>query len=203
MSVMRNMARVAAFLAASTAAAGCAAGPVGKPLPATAIEAPALGDGAVDRKIGEGHYLVRFEGSGLRREQVDDYILYRAAQVTVRQGYDWFEFIDRYTERNLYTYFEPDPFDDPGGADGDDEEYEFWRDRTLVFQQAGLRQGTVRPKARRALRRSDLQVHSIEHFEAEAEIAMHKGKPPARDQRAVSARLVMQALGPIVANMPK
>ena len=38
------------------------------------------------------------------RETVETYLLYRAAQLTVERGFDWFEMADRNTEKHSSTY---------------------------------------------------------------------------------------------------
>ncbi len=60
---------------------------------------PALRPGAVgysDYRIEPRRYRITFEGGdGAPAGQVRDYVLLRAAQVTLRDGYDWFRITDR------------------------------------------------------------------------------------------------------------
>lgn len=62
---------------------------------------PAAGRAAVgfsEYRIEPGRYRVTFQGGGGAPEnQVVDYALLRAAEVTLRDGYDWFRVVDRYT----------------------------------------------------------------------------------------------------------
>ena len=60
---------------------------------------PAMRPGAVgytDYAIEPGRYRITFQGGdGAPAGQVRDYVLLRAAQVTLRDGFDWFRITDR------------------------------------------------------------------------------------------------------------
>jgi len=60
---------------------------------------PALRAGAVgytDYRIEPGRYRITFQGGdGAPAGQVRDYVLLRAAEVALRDGYDWFRISDR------------------------------------------------------------------------------------------------------------
>src|SRR5258707_5288832 len=63
--------------------------------------------GFTDQRLDQNHFRVTFQGNTLTsRETVESYLLYRAAEVTVSQGYDWFEAVERHTERNRQTYID-------------------------------------------------------------------------------------------------
>lgn len=54
------------------------------------------GVGYSEQTIEPGRYRVTFQGGGGGpAQQVEDYTLLRAAQIAVRDGYDWFRVIDR------------------------------------------------------------------------------------------------------------
>ena len=56
--------------------------------------------GFSDYRIESGRYRVSFQGGpGAPPEQVADLALRRAAEVVVRDGYDWFRVVDRMGER--------------------------------------------------------------------------------------------------------
>lgn len=85
-------------LAAATAVlalAACATPTVYQPLP------PGAARGAVgfsEYRIEAARYRVTFQGGGgAPPQQVADYALRRAAELAVRDGYDWFRVVDRYT----------------------------------------------------------------------------------------------------------
>lgn len=56
--------------------------------------------GFSEYRIEPGRYRVTFRGgSGAPANLVSDYALLRAAEITLRDGYDWFRVVDRYAER--------------------------------------------------------------------------------------------------------
>jgi len=60
---------------------------------------PASGPNAVgfsDQRIEPGRYRVMFQGGGgAPAQQVEDYTLLHAAEITERDGYDWFRVVER------------------------------------------------------------------------------------------------------------
>ncbi len=74
--------------------AGCETATLYQPAPnVTAI-------GYTDTRIEAGRYRVTFQGGdGAPESQVSDYVLLRAAELTVQDGYDWF----RVTQREGFT----------------------------------------------------------------------------------------------------
>lgn len=92
----------------------CQTGPAYRP------RGPGETVGYTDRQIAPNRYRVTFSGSsGARREQVEDFLMRRAAEVTVDAGYDYFSFDDRDTEARTYyrtTFIDPafDPAFGPG-----------------------------------------------------------------------------------------
>lgn len=52
--------------------------------------------GYSEQRIEPGRYRVTFQGGEGSPQQVQDYALLRAAQITLRDGYDWFRVIERY-----------------------------------------------------------------------------------------------------------
>jgi hypothetical protein len=56
------------------------------------------GYGYSEQRIEENRYRVSFAGnSATTRQTTEDYLLYRAAELTVQTGHDWFEVVDRNT----------------------------------------------------------------------------------------------------------
>jgi hypothetical protein len=71
--------------------AGCASAP-------TPYQAAQGGFGYSEQQIEENRYRVSFAGnSATTRQTVEDYLLYRAAELTVQTGHDWFQVVDRNT----------------------------------------------------------------------------------------------------------
>jgi len=150
--------------------------------------------GYSDQRIDDDHFRVSFAGNSLTsRETVERYLLYRAAELTVQNGFDYFVLINRDTETKTSTYLEPgfapspwgywrpywrwyrprfgwrsyDPFfDDP-----------FWRDR-------------------------DFDIRTVQRYEAMAEIKVGHGAKPANEVRAFDAHEVLNRLGPSI-QLPK
>jgi hypothetical protein len=56
-------------------------------------------------RIETNRFRVSFAGNSMTsRETVERYLLFRAAEITLQQGYDGFEMADRSTERHSNTY---------------------------------------------------------------------------------------------------
>lgn len=131
--------------------------------------------GFTDQRLDENHFRVTFQGNTLTaRETVETYLLYRAAELTVSQGYDWFEAVDRHTERDQQTYV--DPLYGPGP-------YGFWRPRWRSW--GGLGWGGWGPYW------GPESIDTVQKFQASAEIAMQHGPKQAGDLRAMNAREVL------------
>ncbi len=159
---------------------------------------PATGNGTAvrngysDTQIESNRFRISFSGNSLTsRETVERYLLYRAAELTLQQGFDHFILSDRDTEKKTdivrepgawgpgpWGYWSPswrfyrgprwgwrswDPFfDDP-----------FWRDR-------------------------DWDYRTVTQYEAMAEVVMGRGPKPADNLRAFDAHEVVSRLGPSI-----
>jgi hypothetical protein len=56
------------------------------------------GAGYSEQRLESNRYRVRFSGnSATSRETVENYLMYRAAEITLQYGYDWFVIADRMT----------------------------------------------------------------------------------------------------------
>jgi hypothetical protein len=111
MSVSHRIRHV--LLASALAMATLAACTTATPYQAD-IRGQRVSGGYSEQRIGEDRYRVNFSGNSLTsRDRVEGYLLYRAAELTVGDGYDWFLIVDRLTERDVQTYVEPEPFHDP------------------------------------------------------------------------------------------
>jgi hypothetical protein len=86
---------VPVIAAAVLSLAACATAPT--------LYGPAAAPGAVgysEYRIEPGRFRVTFRGGpGAPLEQVADYALLRAAELTLAEGYDWFRIADRYVRR--------------------------------------------------------------------------------------------------------
>ena len=63
------------------------------------------GYGYSEQQIEENRYRVSFAGNAATsRQTVEDYLLYRAAELSVQTGHDWFEVVDRNTVQEYAGY---------------------------------------------------------------------------------------------------
>jgi hypothetical protein len=95
--IARETARSLAALIVALLSAACSTGPEYKPrLPGEPV-------GYTDLQLSPTRYRVSFSGSSAsRRDDVENYLLRRAAEVTVQAGYTHFAFSRRDTERESY-----------------------------------------------------------------------------------------------------
>ena len=158
--------------------------------------APATGSGQYrtgywDEQIEPNRYRVTFAGNSLTsRETVERYLLYRAAQLTVERGFDYFVLSDRNTEKHTSTYVD-EPFG-PGP-------YGYWGPSWRFYGRYGYGRGfgwrTWDPFWGSPFDR-DIDVRTVERYEASAEIVLGHGPKPERNVRAFDARAVIQSIGP-------
>jgi hypothetical protein len=78
--------------------AACAGGP-------TPYQQARDGYGYSEQRIEENRYRVSFAGnSATSRQTVEDYLLYRGAELTVQTGHDWFEVVHRNTMQDYSSF---------------------------------------------------------------------------------------------------
>jgi hypothetical protein len=117
---------------------------------------------------------------------VETYLLYRAAELTVAKGFDWFEMVDRHTSTDQHAYVEPDSFYGPGYAWG------YWRPYWRYHGAWGWRGwdpywgGPFW---------DGYDVQTVDRYSASAEIAVYHGRKPS-DPKAFDAHEVLSNLGP-------
>ncbi|WP_295691563.1 hypothetical protein [uncultured Maricaulis sp.] len=88
------MRRVLITLASLAVLGGCAT-----PTPYQAADE--AGRGFTETRIESNRYRISFEGNSLTdRETVETYLLYRAAELTVESGYDYFTVVNRATDED-------------------------------------------------------------------------------------------------------
>lgn len=158
------------------------------------IRGQATSGGFSEVRLDADRFRVNFAGNSMTsRETVEGYLLYRAAELTVAQGYDWFSVVDRQTDRNARTYIEPDPFYRPWYGPG----YNYWRPSWRYYG-GGYGWRSWDPFFGDPFWADRMDVRTVEKFEASAEIVMHRGPKPEGDTRAFDARAVMDNIGPRV-----
>ena len=179
---------LAAVAAAAIALSACATATPSQPnIPGQAVKG-----GYSEIRLEAVRYRVTFSGNSLTsRETVEGSLLFRAAELTVSQGYDWFSIVERQTDRDVRTYVEPDPLYRPWYGPAYPYWYPSWR-----YYGGGFGWRTWDPYWGDPFWADRMDVRTVERFEATAEILMHKGAKPTGDARAFDARAVMENLGP-------
>lgn len=144
-------------------------------------------------RLEPNRFRVNFAGNSLTsRETVEGYLLFRAAELTVQSGYDWFAIVDRDTDKKVRSYVEPDPFYRPWYGS-----YGFWRPSWRYYG-SGFGWRGWDPFWGDPFWADRVDVRTIEKYEAAAEIVMGKGAKPADDPKAFDARAVIDNLRPRV-----
>jgi len=139
----------------------------------TLYQPAAGGYGYAQQQIESNRFRVSFAGNSLTaRETVENYLLYRAAEIALAQGGDYFVVVGRDTEaRASYD----SGFGGHGGYGYD------WGYRYPRSAYVGL--GGGRP---------------ITEYRAYADIVVYRGRKPATEPNAYDARDVMARLAPTV-----
>ena len=124
-----------------------------------------------EQQLESNRYRVTFSGNSVTpRETVQNYLLYRAAEVTVANGHDYFTVVDQDLERSTAYY---------GSG----------------FNDFGL---GARPPFARAFGPGfgDYTAYPIDSYTAFADIVMADGEKPAGEVNAYDARDVLRQLAP-------
>ncbi|MEP2101714.1 MAG: hypothetical protein ABJP02_09405 [Parasphingorhabdus sp.] len=149
--------------------------------------------GYSDKRLTDDRYRVDFAGNIFTsRDRVEGYLLYRAAELTDQNDYDWFMLIDHTTERDRRTYVDRSPRYDPWYGTG----YGYWRPHWRYYR--GNVWTTWHPYGGYRFWSYDVDVRTVEKFEAHAEIKMGSGPAPEDGQRVFNAREVLADLGPTI-----
>jgi len=171
----RWMLSAAAIVALGGALAACET-----PTPYQPLQPPSLSGqwgGYSEARIENDRWRVSFRGNEeTPRATVESYMLYRAAELTLAQGYDWFEAAQRHTDTHTSGY----AYDwGPGWGWGWGFHHRrffgdpFWMD--------------------------DVTFDTTQRYDAAVEIVLHHGPKPANDPHAFDARQVVANLGPEIA----
>lgn len=136
--------------------------------------------GFTEQRIEANRYRVSFVGNTLTsRQRVENYLLFRAAELTVANGYDGFSIIRRDTERNVETRVSP------GFGP-----YPYWRPYWGYRSRFGWRYWD--PWYGDPFWGDTVDVRTYNRYEATAEIVMFRGRrsdPMSFDARQVIANL--------------
>ncbi len=182
----------AALFAAVALSAGLAACATSTPYQPN-VKGQSTSGGYSEVRVEPNRYRVNFTGNSLTtRETVEGYLLFRAAELTIESGYDWFAIVDRDTDKKTQSYVEPDPFYRPWYGS-----YGFWRPSWRYYGRGFGWRGWD-PFWGDPFWADRVDVRTVERFEASAEILMQKGAKPSDDPKAFDARAVIENLKPRV-----
>ena len=185
----RRRGRAARLLPLVALLAGCMTATPYQPLGAPGTRAAG---GYAERQIEANRFRVTFVGNTMTsRETVETYLLYRAAELTRQQGYDWFVTADRETNRHTNTYVEPGFGGGFGGWGG------YWGPRWRYWGR-GFGWRSWDPWFGDPFWADTMDVRTVDRYEASSEIVMGRGPKPADNPRAFDARDVLARLGPTI-----
>lgn len=157
--------------------------------------------GFSERQVEANRYLVTFAGNSVTdRDTVERYLLFRAAELTLQNGFDYFVTVQRDTDRQARTYSTGGYGGFGYGGFGP-----YWGPSWAFY---GPRFGRRRFAGGFAYGGyggfgfDDFDVRTIDRYEASAEIVMRRGVPDRDNVRAFNARAVTEKIGPTVV-LPK
>ncbi len=177
-TVLRSLRRLAAPLGAVALLAACVSPTPYQPL---ATHGTATG-GYSEQRLEDNRYRVTFSGNEMTsRQRVENYLLYRAAELTLQAGYDGFTMVARGTDPHTTTHVWGDPFG-PGP-------WGYWGPSWRFHTRYGWRSWDPfwgRPWG------GDYDISTVTSYEAGAEIQMfhgHRDDPHSFDAHQVAANL--------------
>ena len=149
------------------------------------------GGGYGDARLDANHWRVTFSGNSLTsRETVERYLLYRAAELTVSQGGDWFEEVRQNTDQKTAVF--TDPFYSRYGYGYGYGWRPYWRFRGAGYYGGWGAWGGGWGPGWAYDPWGPTSVYN--RYEASAEISIGKG--PKTDPQALDAHEVLMNLGP-------
>lgn len=182
---LRSLRSLAAPLGAVALLAACAT-----PTPYQPLSRHGYSTGGYsEQRLEENRYRVMFAGNEMTsRQRVENYLLYRAAELTLQAGYDGFTMVNRGTDPHMSTRVMGDPFGPgPWGYWGPS-----WR-----FRGRGFGWRSWDPWFGGRFWADDYDVSTVTSYEASAEIVMFHGTRP-NDPRSFDAHQIVANLGPTI-----
>ena len=157
-------------------------------------------DGYSERQIEPTRFIVNFSGnSSTPRDTVERYLFFRAAQLTLQQGYDYFVMADRDTKLRQQTYTTPGIGGfGPYGGFGYGGFGGYWGPSWRYHGGFGGGFGWSPWYGGGFGAFNDFDINTVDRFEATAEIVMRKGPIPNGNVHAFDARKVVDTIGPSV-----
>ncbi len=193
----------AALASATLLAAGCATETTYRPATGQGFDRT----GYSERMVEPGRWLVSFAGNTVTpRDTVERYLLFRAAELTLQQGSDYFVMVDRDTDRQTRTYSTGLGYG--GGFGGYGGGFGGFGGG---FGYGGFGGGFWGPSWRYhgiggwggwgGFGGYD-DIQTVDRVEAEAQIVIRRGPVPTGNTRAFDAHAVVRTLGPTIV-LPK
>ena len=148
------------------------------------------GGGFTEQRIEANRYRVAFVGNDYTsRQRVENYLLFRAAELTVANGYDGFTIVQRDTDRNvdIRSYGSPGGFYGGGCSP-------YWRPSWRYRSSFGWRHWD--PWYGGPFWADRMDIRTVDSYEAMAEIIMFRGR--RTDPMSFDARQVMANLRPTI-----
>ena len=160
--------------------------------------------GFSETRVEPNRFIVTFAGNTVTdRDTVERYLLFRASELTLQNGYDYFVMVQRDTDRQARTYSTGTGFGYGGFGYGGFGYGGFggywgpsWRFRGRPWGGGWGGWGAWGGGF------NDFDVRTVDRYEASAEIVMRRGAPDADNVRAFNARSVADSIGPSVV-LPK
>lgn len=151
--------------------------------------------GFSEQQVAPDRFLVTFAGNSVTdRDTVERYLLFRAAELTLQRGYNYFVTVQRDTDRQQRIYSTPGfnrfgygRFGFGGG---------YWGPSWRYFR-PGFGWGFYDPFFGDPFL-GGADIRSVDRYEATAEIVMRRGPIPQGELRAFDARAVVDTIGPSV-----
>lgn len=137
--------------------------------------------GYADQQIESNRWQVSFSGNSLTdRQTVETYLLFRAAELTMQQGYDHFSFVKRDTDAS--RRYVPTGFNDHFAYGFYPYDFRFYSRRGRMFGAYDPFWGDTH------------DYREVVRYEALAELVMGKGEKPADDPAYFNASEVQMNL---------
>ncbi|TCP37272.1 hypothetical protein [Sphingomonas sp. BK235] len=191
-------AAVIALAASTTLVAACATETAYRPATGSGF----YRTGYSDTRIEPNRFRVTFAGNTVTdRDVVERYLLFRSAELTLQNGYDYFVMADRDTDRQARTYSTPGygGFGPGFGAFGGG----LWGPRWGFYGRGfGYRAWDPFWGGPWGGWGGGADIRTVDRYEASAEIVMFKGEPEPGNVRAFNARRVVETVGPTI-RLPK
>ena len=189
MQRIKHLLVVGGMTALALSLASCAStGPYYQPLEAGHVSR----GGYSEVRLDEDRFEVTFVGNRLTsREQVEAYLLYRAAELTLEHGRDWFVIERQGMEHTVERESWVDPRYSPWFA----RDYGYWRPYWRYYGPTiGWR--SWYPYGRDPFWADHIDGRTVERFEAKANIRTGRGPVPQGVTDVFVAREVIERLGP-------